>query len=55
MSAGNNKTLLAVIALAVIVIAGVLVYQATEKSPEEKIADSISNTVDDIGDAATGN
>jgi sensor domain CHASE-containing protein len=46
-----NKTLLTIIALGVIVIAGTLVYQATKKSPEEKIADSISNTAKDISNS----
>lgn len=54
MAANNNKTLLIVIALALIGILGVLVLQATEKTPQEKIADSISETVEDIGDAVAG-
>lgn len=51
MSKENNKTLLAIIALGIVVIAGTMVYQATKKSPEEKIADSISQTAEDISNA----
>ena len=48
----NNKGLLTVIALVLIAILGVVVYQATERTPAEKVADSVADTVDDIGDAA---
>jgi len=47
----NNKAILVVIALALIGILGILVLQATKKTPEEKIADSVSETVEDIGNA----
>lgn len=50
----NNRTILIVIALVLIAILGVLVLQATEKTPEEKIADSVSDVVEDIGNAAAG-
>lgn len=48
----DNKGLLTVIAVVLIAILGVVVYQATEKSPGEQVADSVSDTMDDIGDAA---
>ena len=48
----NKNILLAIIAAAVVVIAGMLVYESTKKTPEEKIADSISQAAEDIGDAA---
>lgn len=48
----NKNAILMIIALGVVVIAGTLVYQTTKKSPEDKIADSISGMADDIGDAA---
>jgi len=48
----NKNMLLAIIAVAVVVIAGVLVYESTKQTPEEKMADSISNMANDIGDAA---
>ena len=47
----DNKTILIVIALVLVAILGVLVLQATEKTPEEKIADSVSDTIEDIGNA----
>jgi len=47
----NNKTILIVIAIALIGILGILVVQATKKTPEEKIADSISGAVENIGNA----
>lgn len=48
----NNSGLLVIIAVVLIAILGVVVYKANEKSPGEKIADSVSETVEDIGDAA---
>lgn len=48
----NRNMILGVIALALTVIAGVLVYESTKKTPEEKMADSISQAAEDIGDAA---
>ncbi len=50
----DNKGLLTVIAIVLIAILGVVVYQATEKSPSEKVADSVADTVDDIGESVTG-
>ena len=50
----GNKTLLIVIALLLVGILAVLVMQATKKTPEEKVADSISDTVDKIGDQFGG-
>ncbi len=47
----NNRTILIVIALVLVAILGVLVLQATEKTQEEKIADSVSETIEDIGNA----
>ena len=54
MNNGKNF-LLIVIALGVVVIAGTMVYQTQQESPQEKIADSISQTADDIGDAVKDN
>lgn len=54
MAQQNNKTILIVIALVLIAILGVLVLQATEKTPEEKIADSVSEAVEDVGNALSG-
>lgn len=51
MALQDNKTILVVIALVLIAILGVLVLKATEKTPEEKVADSISETIEDIGNA----
>lgn len=51
----TNNAVLAVIAVVLIGILGVLVYKNfVEKTPEEKIADSISETVEDIGNAVAG-
>ncbi len=50
----GNKTLLIVIALLLVGILAVLVMQATKKTPQEKMADSISSTVDKIGDQFGG-
>jgi uncharacterized protein YoxC len=54
MADKNTKIILIVIALALIGILGVLVLNATKKTPEEKIADSVSETVEDIGNAVSG-
>lgn len=51
---GTNKTLLIIIALLLAGVLGILVLQATKKTPEEKMADSVSKTMDDIGSAITG-
>ncbi len=53
MADGTNKTLLIVIALLLAGILGLLVLQATKKTPQEKIADSVSETINDIGDAVS--
>ena len=51
----TNNAILAVIAVVLIGILGVLVYKNfIEKTPEEKIPDSISDTVEDIGNAVSG-
>lgn len=47
----DNKAILIVIALLLLGILGLLALKATEKTPEQKIADSISETVEDIGNA----
>lgn len=47
----TNKILLIVIALLLTSILGMLVLQATEKTPQEKIADSVSDTIEEIGNA----
>lgn len=52
-SPSDNKALLAFIAIVLVAILGLLVYQTTKKTPEEKIADSVSETLDDIGDAVS--
>ena len=48
---GTNKILLIVIALLLASILGILVLQATKKTPQEKIADSVSETIEEIGNA----
>lgn len=48
----TNTGLLVLIAVVLIGILGVAVYQMSEKSPEEKVADSISQAAEDIGNAA---
>lgn len=46
----TNTTILTIIAVALVAIAGVLIYKNfIEKTPEEKMADSISETIDNIG------
>lgn len=47
----DNKGLLAIIAVILIGIFSVMLFQAAEKTPEEKMADSISNTVEQVGDS----
>ena len=51
---GGNKAILIVIAVALLAILGIVAMKATEKTPEEKVADSISETVEDVGDAISG-
>lgn len=50
----NNNGLLTVIAVVLIAILGVFVYEATKKTPGEQVADSVADTVDDIGESVTG-
>lgn len=51
----DNKAILAFIAIVLLSILGVLVYtNFIEKTPEEKIADSVSDTLDSIGEAVNG-
>ena len=52
-SPSDNKALLAFIAVILLAILGLMVYQATKKTPEEKIADSVSETLDSIGNAVS--
>ena len=52
-SPSDNKALLAFIAVILLAILGLMIYQATQKTPEEKIADSVSDTLDSIGDAVS--
>lgn len=49
----DNKALLAFIAVILVAILGLLIYQTTKKTPEEKIADSVSETIEDIGNAVS--
>lgn len=53
-SPSDNKVLLSFIAIILLAILGLLIFQATQKTPEEKIADSVSETIEDIGNAVTG-
>ena len=48
----NNKGLLVIIALILVVIFGVLVvqYQEDQKSPVEQITEGVSEGVEEIGD-----
>lgn len=46
----SNKALLTIVIVLLVGIGGVVLMQANEKSPSEKIADGISDTADDIGD-----
>lgn len=50
----NNSGLIAVIAVVLIGIFSLLVYQANQKTPEEKIADSVSQVADDVSSAVSG-
>jgi len=50
----TNTTILTIIAVVVVAILGILVYKNfIEKTPEEKMADSISKTIDNVGDAVS--
>jgi hypothetical protein len=48
----SKNAILAVIALALVAIAGAYVYETTKKSPGEEIADSIGEAAEEVGDAA---
>lgn len=48
----DNKKILILIAVVVIAILGVVLVQANQKTPEEKMMDNVSEAVDDMGDAA---
>ena len=50
----SNSGLLTIIAIVVIAILGFVVYNTTKESPEEQVAESVADTVDDIGEAVTG-
>jgi predicted negative regulator of RcsB-dependent stress response len=53
-SKSDNKALLALIAVILLGILGLLIYtNFIEKTPEEKIADSVSETLDNIGNAVS--
>ena len=46
----TNTAILGIIAAALIVIAGVLIYKNfIEKTPEEQMAESINETIENIG------
>ncbi len=47
----SQKAMLAIIAIVLLGILGVLVYENTKKSPAEKMADSIGEAVEDVGEA----
>ena len=54
----SDRPILIFIVFVLLAILGLLTYQATKKTPAEKMADSISETVEDIGNAVskeTGN
>jgi len=53
----NNKGILVVIALILVGILGVMVvqYQESQKSPVEKIGDSVGEAVEEIGDEIDDN
>ncbi len=50
----DNKPILIFIAVVLLAILGVLVYQATRPTPEERAADAISGVVEDIGNTIAG-
>lgn len=45
----DNKPILALIAILLMAILGLMIYQVTKPTPEERAADAISNVVEDIG------
>ena len=50
----SQKAILAIIAIALIGILGVLIYENTKKTPAEKMADSIGEAMEDVGEAVQG-
>lgn len=46
----NNKGFMAVVIVLLVGIFAFVAIEATEKSPSEKVADSISGTVEEVGD-----
>ncbi len=50
----SQKAILAVIAIALIGILGLLIYENTKKTPAEKMADSIGEAMEDVGEAVQG-
>jgi hypothetical protein len=42
----DNQGILAIIAVALIAIAGVMIYQTTQGGPAEEVAESISGAID---------
>ncbi len=56
MSDGKGNTgLLTIIAVVLIAIAGIMLYQANQDTPAEQAAESIEEVGDEIGDAVSGN
>lgn len=47
----DNKPILAFIAVVLLAILGVLIYQVTKPTPEEKAAEAVSDLVEDIGNS----
>ena len=47
----SQKAILGIIAVVLIAILGLLVYENTKKSPAEEMADSIGKAVEDVGEA----
>ena len=50
----SQKAILAIIAIALIGILDVLIYENTKKTPAEKMADSIGEAMEDVGEAVQG-
>jgi len=46
----NNKVIMAIVVVLLLGIFALMAIEAMEKSPREKMADSISDTVEEIGD-----
>mgnify|MGYP001081782373 FL=1 len=56
MSEGSNTRtmLMTIIAVALVAVLGVMLYQMNQKSPAEEAAESVGQAAEDIGDAITG-